>query len=342
MKIGPLLVVGAAGVCCTMALGSLVWQGTLPYKGYSESSRIVVIPEGKSARYAAARLAEARVIRSAFVFRVLMRLRGAEGRIHSGEYQFSGDMSPDQVLDKLLRGEVVQHRVTIPEGLRLDEVADLLAPTKLVTREKFLAAASSAHPIADLDPQARDLEGYLFPDTYLFPRDITAERVVEEMVGRFRRELTPIRMARLQELGLTLRQAVSLASLVEEEAHLDEERPRIAAVFHNRLRTRMLLQCDPTVVYALVRDNRYRGEIYRSDLRYRSPYNTYLNPGLPPGPICSPGLRSLEAALYPATTSDLYFVVSGPGRHRFSTRFEDHEEAVRQYRRGVNHTTRRD
>lgn len=333
MRIGPGLVVAAAALCAALAIGSLVWQGNLPYQGYTGEGVVVIIEPGQPARVAAASLQQAGVIRSAMVFRLLMRARSAEGRIHAGEYAFSGPITPSQVLGRLLRGDVVRHRLTIPEGLRRDEVADLAAASGFGSREAFLRATADPRPIADLDPEARDLEGYLFPDTYFFARGVPEDRIVGEMVARFRREMTPQRIRRARELGFGIREIVTLASLVEKEARLDAERPRIAAVFQNRLRIQMRLQCDPTVVYALVRDGRYRGDIYRTDLAYGSPYNTYVHSGLPPGPICNAGSRSLEATLYPADTEELYFVVSGPGRHEFSTNMRDHERAVRRYRR---------
>ncbi|HET9480491.1 MAG TPA: endolytic transglycosylase MltG [Candidatus Polarisedimenticolia bacterium] len=341
MKLGPALVVAAAVVCCAIAVGSLFYQGNLPFQGYEESAATVVIEQGDTARAAARRLQQAGVIRSATVFRLLMRLRGADARIHAGEYEFSGRLSPSQVLDRLVRGDVIKHRLTIPEGLRLDEIASTVASAGFSSREEILAATRDPSPIADLDPRAADLEGYLFPDTYFFARGVSAERIVHEMISRFRKEMTQEKLDRGEALGLNVRQVVTLASLVEEEARLDEERTRISAVFHNRLKSRMLLQCDPTVVYALIREGRYRGDIYRSDLAFRSPYNTYVHAGLPPGPICSPGARSIDAALNPAQTRDLFFVVSGSGRHEFSTNIDDHEQAVRRYRRNLGVFNRR-
>ncbi|MGH9869465.1 MAG: endolytic transglycosylase MltG [Candidatus Polarisedimenticolia bacterium] len=332
MKAGALACMLAAVGCCALVTGLIVHRGTLPYKGYAGEQVVVVIPEGERARATAERLQEAGVIRSSLMFRVLMRLRGADQKLLAGEYRFEGPGSPDQVLERLVRGDVIHHLLTIPEGLRLDEIARVVEASGLADGEAFLRAASDARPVADLDPEARDLEGYIFPDTYSIPRGLGEARLVAEMTGRLRVELTPERLERMRRLGLTLRQILTLASLVEEEARFDDERPRIAAVFHNRLRIGMPLQCDPTVVYALNKDGRYRGDIYRSDLSYRSPYNTYVHQGLPPGPICSPGASSIDAVLAPAQTEDLYFVVNGPGRHTFSTNIQDHARAVRRYR----------
>lgn len=341
MRIGPALVLTAAVIVSVTAVTMLMRKVALPYKGYSEPSITVVIEPGKPARAAAAKLSDAGVVRSGLAFRLLMRLRGAEERIHAGEYEFSGALSLNEVLDKLVRGDVVLHKLTVPEGLRLDETADLVAAEGFGDRQAFLEAARDVRLIRDLDPAATDLEGYLFPDTYFFARGTSPAAIVTEMAQRFRHELSAERQAQIRGMGLSMRQAVTLASLVEEEAKADDERPRIAAVFHNRLRLAMLLQCDPTVVYALVKDNRYRGRIYRADLAYPSPYNTYLHSGLPPGPICSPGAHSLDAALYPPSTGELYFVVSGPGRHQFSTNIQDHEQAVRRYRHEFSLMNRR-
>lgn len=332
MRSGPLLILGT-GVLFAVGVGvGLAWKASIPYGDHSSEGTVVVIEPGESAKSAAARLEAAGVIRSELFFRLLVRLRGEGGRIHAGEYYFDSPLSPGQVLDRLIRGDVVRHRLTIPEGLRIDEVAELVEASGFGERGRLLEQARRIELIRDIDPHARDLEGYLFPDTYFFARGTPESRIVEEMVAGFRRALTSGRLERMSDLGLTVREAVTIASLVEEEAQVDEERARIAAVFHNRLRRGMRLQCDPTVVYALARENRYRGEIYRSDLSYESPYNTYVSPGLPPGPICSPGALSIDAAIFPAATEDLYFVVSGPGRHAFSKSREDHDRAVSKYR----------
>ena len=333
MRAGPaLLVIGGVASVVFLLVWSL-WQIGEPWKGFDTDRTLVTIEPGKPARVAAARLHAAGVIRNPVIFRILLRLRGAEEAIQAGEYEFVGEASPSQVLDRLVLGDVLKHRLTIPEGLRLTEVAAVVGDQGFGNPDLFLKAARNVAAIADIDPQAKDLEGYLFPDTYLFAKGVREESIISAMVARFRAELTAARRERMQSLGLGVRETVTLASLIEEEAGADDERPRIAAVFHNRLRLGMPLQCDPTVVYALTRDGRYRGDIYRSDLRYDSPYNTYVNRGLPPGPISNPGRRSLDAALSPARTDDLYFVVNGPGRHAFSTNARDHERAVQRYRR---------
>jgi UPF0755 protein len=333
MRAGPaLLVLGGVASIVVFLVWSL-WQVGEPWKGFPAERVVVTIEPGRPARAAAATLHAAGVINNPVIFRVLLRLRGAEEAIQAGEYEFHGASSPSQVLDRLVLGDVLKHRLTVPEGLRLQEVAALVQEQGFGRADAFLRAARGTAAIADIDPQAQDLEGYLFPDTYLFAKGVREESIVAAMVARFRAELTPARRGRIESLNLTVRQAVTLASLIEEEAGADDERPRIASVFHNRLRIGMPLQCDPTVVYALTRDGRYRGDIYRSDLRYDSPYNTYRNVGLPPGPITNPGRGSLDAALAPARTDDLYFVVNGPGRHAFSTNARDHQRAVQRYRR---------
>lgn len=310
-----------------------LWQVGASWKGFPGERCVVSIPPGQSARSAAESLHAAGVIRSRAVFLALLKLRRGDAAIHAGEYEFIGPSSPSAVLERLLRGDVLRHRLTIPEGLRIEEVAGIVESEGFSRRAEFLVATRRAALIADLDPQATDLEGYLFPDTYLLPHGIPATQIVEAMVARFRQAMGPERTARLEAARMNVRQCVTLASLIEEEAQIDEERARISAVFHNRMKLGMLLQCDPTVVYALVREGKYRGRIYRSDLEYASPYNTYVHAGLPPGPICSPGTASIDAALSPARTEDLYFVVNGPGRHAFSTNANDHERAVQRYRR---------
>ena len=336
MRTGPTLILLSAILMITVAIGSMAWQVTTAYKGYGDGERIVIINAGQPARSTAHELQEAGVIRSALAFRVLMKISGAEEDIQAGEYLFTDRTSPLSVLDKLTSGDVMRHRLTMPEGLRLDEVAALVEAAGFASRDDFIEAGQRSDLVDDLDPEALDLEGYLYPDTYYFARGTTPDQMVTEMVARFRQELSPEKLDRMDDLGLTVRKAITLASLIEEEARAEDERVRISSVFHNRLERRMLLQCDPTVVYALIREGKYRGQIYRSDLAFESDYNTYVRPGLPPGPISNPGGPSIDAALNPAETKDLYFVVSGPGRHEFSTNVKDHERAVQRYRREMS------
>jgi len=257
--------------------------------------------------------------------------RGETGRLRAGEYALEGSMSLEQITDKLVRGDVVRHTVTFPEGTNLEDMARL-AGAKGIPVEAFLAAARNPEPIKDLDPVAKDLEGYLFPDTYDIPRGTEpATQLVARMVRRFRAVMAP-ELTRLPS-GRTLRQVVTLASIVETETARPEERPRVAAVFLNRLQRRMPLQTDPTVIYALRKVGTWDGNIRKGDLDVDSPYNTYRFPGLPPGPIASPGRASLQASLHPAESRELYFVSKNDGSHQFSETLAEHERWVNLYQR---------
>jgi UPF0755 protein len=272
------------------------------------------------------------LVRHPEVFRLLVVEKRAAGKLRAGEYSLEGEMSLGQVVDKLVRGDVVRRALTVPEGSDLQDMARLVA-ARAISAEEFLKAAQDPTPILDLDPDAKDLEGYLFPDTYdLTRRPDQAQYLVGRMVARFREVVTPM-LPRLKERGLTVRELVTLASVVELETAQGEERPRIAAVFQNRLRRRMPLQTDPTVIYALRKAGTYDGNIRKEDLSVASPYNTYRYPGLPPGPIGAPGRSALEAVLQPADVKDLYFVSRNDGTHEFSETLADHERAVTLYQR---------
>jgi UPF0755 protein len=323
---------GAGAALLAIAAAAAYGVAAAPYLGYEEDSILVVIPRGSPPAHVASLLHEAGVIRSPFFFRALVRLRFAAERLKAGEYLFEGPARPGEVLSRIVGGDVYLHRITIPEGLAGRAVIERIGRKGLAVVEELESAFRDASPIRDLDPEARDLEGYLFPDTYHFPRGIPAARILEEMVARFRRELDEGLLARAAETGMTLREVVTIASLIEKETSIPEERDRISAVFHNRLQRGMPLQCDPTVIYALAAEGLFRGTLTREDLEYASPYNTYLHPGLPPGPIASPGRASLEAAVSPASVRDLYFVADGTGGHAFSISLEDHLRAVERYR----------
>ncbi len=290
------------------------------------------VPQGASADSVGRQLHALGLTRHPAVFRLLARLRGASGRIKAGNYALRGPLTLEGVLAELVHGDVVHHAVTIPEGRTIAEIATILAAQGL-DASSFLAAAKDATPIHDLDPEASDLEGYLFPDTYEVAQTPDAPRLlVARMTRRFRAVMTP-ELARVTERQLTVRQTVTLASIVELETARPEERPRIAAVFLNRLRKGMLLQTDPTVIYALKQAGRWDGNIRRNDLLIDSPYNTYRRAGLPPGPIGCPGRDAILAVLDPAPTRDLYFVSRNDGTHEFSETLAEHNRAVDRYQR---------
>jgi len=292
----------------------------------------LVVPTGASAEAIGRKLEALGLVRHPLLFELLVRSRGLGGQLKAGEYALEGPLSLEQILELLVRGEVVRRDVTIPEGRTLDETAALVGAEGIPV-EDFLTAARDPASIRDLDSQATDLEGYLFPDTYDLPLGPDpARRLVERMVRRFREVVEP-EMPRIEESGFTVREVVILASLVELETAATEERPRIAAVFLNRLERGMLLQTDPTIIYAMKREGRWSGNISRKDLEVASPFNTYRHSGLPPGPIGSPGREAIRAVLDPADTRDLYFVSRNDGTHHFSETLTEHNRAVDRYQR---------
>lgn len=313
---------------------SLAWyaETRLPARSPADPPLTLIVPEGASAFSIGRQLQDLRLVRHPALFRALVLLRGDGARLRAGEYSLEGPLSLYQIVDLLARGEVVRRDVTLPEGRNMDEMAALLAARGLAA-ETFLAAARDPGPVRDLDPQAIDLEGYLFPDTYDLPRGHDAAAVlVSRMAQRFR-DVISTDLVRIAERGLSLREVVTLASLVELETARGDERPRIAAVFLNRLRKGMPLQTDPTVIFALRKAGSWDGNIRKKDLDIESPYNTYRYRGLPPGPIGSPGREAIRAVLDPAPARDLYFVSRNDGTHQFSQTLAEHERAVTQYQR---------
>jgi UPF0755 protein len=291
------------------------------------------VPPGSGVLEIGRQLRSLGLVRHPEIFRALVLVHRDTGKLKAGEYSFEGRMSLVDILDKLARGDVVRHFVTFPEGSDLRAMAEIVGAQGL-SAEAFLAAARQPALIQDLDPKAPDLEGYLFPDTYDVARRPDAPAVlVRRMVQRFREVITPD-LPMILRSGMSLREIVTLASVVELETARAAERPRVAAVFLNRLRRHMPLQTDPTVIYALRKSGKYDGNIRRVDLEIDSPYNTYRHPGLPPGPIASPGLASLQAALHPAPVQDLYFVSRNDGTHYFSETLAQHQRAVDHYQRG--------
>jgi UPF0755 protein len=319
-------------IAAAVVIGSLLWSRVHePYKGYDGAEQFVQIPAGAGAAEIRRRLLDARVVRDDFTLRAALRLTGSSRGLKAGEYRFERPMSAVDVVDMLARGDVHARRITFREGLTIAEMADLYEMREFGTAKDFLAAARDASLIRDLDPAAPDLEGYLFPETYALPRDTPAARLIAMMVDRFKVTYNEDLRRQAKEQGLTTRQVVTLASLVEKETGKGEERPLVAAVYRNRMRIGMGMQADPTVVYALQKAGRYDGNIRREDLTFDSPYNTYKYPGLPPGPIASPGKASLEAALNPADVDYLYFVSRNDGSHVFARTLEEHNANVREF-----------
>jgi UPF0755 protein len=309
--------------------GLVAWALLAPAGPRTET--FVDILPGTSSAGIAEQLKQQGIIRSQYVFLGLRMFRG--GVLKAGEYRFDHPLPMTAVWDKIRRGEVYTVALTIPEGSNIFDIATRVEADGLGSKAAFIAGAKEyVGLIRDIDPAAPSLEGYLFPDTYRFARHITPQEMMAVMVGRFRKQA--------QVIGLTgeLHRTVTLASLVEKETPIDTERPLVASVFVNRLAKNMPLMTDPSVIYAALLEGRYRGTIYQSDLQAASPYNTYQHAGLPPGPICNPGLKSLEAAMHPAQTDYLYFVAAGAnpsGQSRFSATLEEHAKDVEAYRRAV-------
>jgi UPF0755 protein len=291
---------------------------------------IVMVSPGRDLAGIAAELSREGVIRSPLKFRVYARIKGLDRRIKAGEYLLSPGASPEKILKRLVEGHIHLRRLTIPEGLNLRQIAALVERSGLVSGEAFLAAAADPALIAEKKIPVQNIEGYVLPETYYFPKGASARELVRGMIRQFDAAFPPEWRKRAAELGLTLHQVVTLASIIEKETGAAFERTLISSVFHNRLRLGMRLQSDPTVIYG-VPD--FEGSITRKHLRHENPYNTYRVSGLPPGPIASPGLKAIEAALYPEETPYLYFVSRNDGTHVFSTSLEAHNQAVRTYQR---------
>jgi UPF0755 protein len=292
--------------------------------------RIVTIAPGTSLGQIASELTEAGLLRHRLMFILYVQWLRPGPHLQAGEYLLRATMSPVQIAEILRQGKVRQYAFTIPEGLTVRELAALIGDQGFGDPHVVRELAHNATFIASLGLTASSLEGYLFPDTYHLSRSIDEQALLTLMVRTLQRHYTSDITARAEHLGLSQHSVLTLASLIEKEAQVAEERPQISAVYHNRLKRRMLLQCDPTVIYAL--GEQFDGNIRKQDLSIDSPYNTYRYPGLPPGPIANVGRRSIEAAVAPAEVDYLYFVATGEdGRHHFSKTLQEHNQAVRTY-----------
>jgi len=321
------LLVAVAAALIYLSLGAA-------FEGFSNQV-ILDFPKGTSTKTMADQLSDAGVIRYSWQFLVLRALRPS-ARLEAGEYLFSHADTPRNVYSRIVRGDVFFYELIVPEGSNMFDIAASISRFDFLKPADFLRAARDPSLIRDLAPRAPTLEGYLFPSTYRITRATTVQQLCVMMTGLFRKHW--------HDLGIPMppdtpvNDAVTLASLVEKETAVPDERRIVASVYENRLRKGMALDCDPTTIYAALLDQRYRGAIYRSDLKSSNAYNTYKHAGLPPGPIANPGLESLKAALAPAETDYLYFVAKadGSGGHQFSTTIEQHNLAVLRYR----HATR--
>ncbi|MCA1828750.1 MAG: endolytic transglycosylase MltG [Myxococcales bacterium] len=300
---------------------------------FGEGARTVVVPAGSGPHVLAKLLADARVVSDERRFYTHLHWFRRGKQAKAGEYEFDGPLLPDEVLGKLIRGEVKLYKFTIPEGLRVDEASAIIGQTGLCSRQEFLATARDPASPKRFGVPGPSLEGYLFPDTYSLPRSVGCAGIVQTMVARFQRAWQNAQKQRLPEIKLDEQQAVTLASIVEKETGQSHERAHVSCVFHNRMKRHMPLQTDPTVIYALLLSNDFKwdGNIHKSDLSLQHPYNTYVIKGLPPGPIANPGAAALDAALHPMACRDLYFVSRNDGTTVFCPDLKCHNANVQKF-----------
>ncbi len=320
-------------------VGALVLVGTVAAYGYralnmpsqaTEVHHVVEISEGASFKEVANLLAQKGLIVSPFWFRLLGKVQDAERKIQPGEYDLHTAMRPAEILNALVKGKVIQHSVLIPEGLTAQQIGMLLEEAGIAKEADIARLVVDPAFAKSLGLEAQTLEGYLFPETYHFRRRTKPEDVLRAMVHRFKEAYTPELQARATALGMAERHVVTLASIIEKETGRDDERPLISAVFHNRLKKRLPLQSDPTVIYGIPN---FDGRLKRAHLTKKTPFNTYMKRGLPPWPIANPGLKSIQAAVNPAPVKYLYFVSKNDGSHHFSVTLAEHNRAVERYQK---------
>jgi UPF0755 protein len=311
----------------------LFYRLEYPPRPAAPSEVTLLFAPGTSTSQIFRKLEDAGVVRDARLAEIYYRVYRGRSRLQAGEYRFDRPSPIDDIINRMGHGEVVQYAVAVPDGLTSDETFELFWSRGIGGPEGFHRAVQATELLPGLTSGVSDLEGFLFPETYRVTRSTPASVIVDMMVSEFRKNFTPEMREKAHSLGLTVEQAVALASIVEKESALPREGPAIASVYLNRLKRGMRLQADPTIIYALKRDGKWTGTLYRSDYGYDSPYNTYLHEGLPPGPICNPGLEALKAAVFSAKTDFLYFVAHPSGGHTFSRTFEEHLAAIAAARR---------
>lgn len=321
------------------ALGTYLWLHSnffAPYDRGQTATKTFEIEKGWNIKKISRKLEENGLIKNWWSVYYLSRIKAQAGgeknfKILSGEYALSPSQTPAEILSKVLNGEVIYYEVTIPEGTTDAELPQLLTKTGIVSLEDVVSVLNDKQLLSSLNIPAPTLEGYLFPETYRFTRADTALTMINQMAQEGAKRRTKEMYERAIELGFTFHQILTLASIIEKETGAAEERPKISSVFHNRLKLNMPLQSDPTVIYGI---ENFNGNLTKDDLAQPGPYNTYVNVGLPPTPICNPGSDAILAALYPEETEFLYFVAKGDGTHAFSASYEQHRKAVDQYQRG--------
>ena len=329
----------AAFVLLGLSLAAAVYTYSFLHKPITPERPVQVeIVQGIGAWEIAKTLQKKGVISNSFTFMCIAVLTGKAKRLQAGSYVFEGNHVPLDIMDVLFRGKTLKYRITIPEGYTIYQIGDAVSKAKLLTRDDFIVSAKSRYATDFFAISGPSMEGFLFPDTYYLAPNMTPLEIMAKMFGRFRAVYTPAMEKRAKELGMSRLQVITLASLIEKEASARLDKPLISSVFHNRMARGMRLQSDPTAVYNI---EGFSGIIGPDDLLRESPYNTYLHKGLPPGPICNPGLDSIKAALWPASTDYLYFVSKGDGTHSFSSSLKEHNRAIsnnyRQRKKGGIH-----
>jgi UPF0755 protein len=317
-------------VFCTLLIFSthLLVELFVPAQGYTRYSEIE-IPSGTTFRQAVKILSDEKLIRDANVFLLLGRLTGTDRKISAGFYSIWGGMSPLDIFKALQNGQIIEYEIRILEGENIFDIADRFSDIGLIARGDFIELAGDPYLLLSHEIESKSIEGYIYPDTYKIPKGISPENAIGMMISRMREKYSDELLVRSAELGMTENEVLTLASIIEKEAVLDSERPIISAVYHNRLKKKMRLQADPTAIYGV---KSTRKKITKSDLLRKTPYNTYTIEGLPPGPIASPSLKSIVAALHPADVPYLYFVSKDDMSHYFSKTAREHLEAVKLYR----------
>ena len=311
-----------------MGIGlDLLIYAVLPTRTVKEQ-KIFIIKPGQNFNTTLHNLSLTGLIKKPAKFNLFARIYRYDKKIKAGEYLLSPSMSPKQIIDIIVTGKIYLHRITIPEGYNLHQIAQVLSKAGFTTEKEFLKAATDEQLVHKMGIDAKTFEGYLFPDTYYFAKDITPEKIISAMVKRFLSVFKPDWKKKAKSLGLSVHQVVTLASIIEKETGTPSERKVISSVFHNRLKLRMRMESDPTVIYGI---KNFNGNLTKKDLLTPTSYNTYIIKGLPPGPIASPGIDALKAALYPADTKFLYFVSKQDKTHKFSISIKNHRKAVKKY-----------
>ncbi len=329
----PLVVWIALYAVLAVAVGAglVLYSVKAPWKGYEGDEVIVSIAPRTPSAAVFAKLEELGVLRDWRLGMIALKILHRGKTLKAGEYRFAGPRAPDQVVLSLVAGDVVTYRITVPEGFTADEVFSLFYSQGFASQKDYEFLFTRPAEFEGVPAGAPTLEGFLFPDTYTVTRSMTAREILSAMTRQFVRRLPPDFVEKAKSAKLGVLEATTLASLVEKETALPAERPIVAGVYRNRLKAGMLLQCDPTTIYALKRLGRWRGALARSELTVDEPYNTYVRTGLPPGPICNPGLASLRAAASPADVDYRYFVAAGDGSHLFSRDYEEQQRNAARY-----------